>query len=95
MLLIILLVDLRVDANRLLFMNRRPVAYKAQDIGSWFNICRLINAVGIVNNGFLIAFVSEWSKTFLNNSDYKRWIFLIIFEVNKFIPLFYKQHFYT
>jgi len=31
--MIILVIDIRVDAKRMLWLNRRPIAYIAQDIG--------------------------------------------------------------
>ncbi|CAF0724941.1 unnamed protein product [Brachionus calyciflorus] len=78
--LIINLIDIRLDAQRLLWLYRRPIGYKAQDIGTWFNMCRLINIFGIINNGFMVAFTSDWSNNFLNDSNYKRAIFVLIFE---------------
>ena len=79
--LLVLIIDLRIDAQRLLWLYRRPIGYKAQDIGSWFLLCRLLNALGIINNGFLIAYTSNWSKSFLGNSDLNRMYFVVCFEV--------------
>ena len=80
-LLIIFAIDLRVDGLRSLWLYRRPVGYRAQDIGSWLNIIKFLNAVGIINNAFLIAFVSSWSKSdILEDSTQNRLIFVVAFE---------------
>ncbi|XP_052828220.1 anoctamin-7 [Octopus bimaculoides] len=57
-------IDVRVDANRLLWTYRRPLAFISQDIGMWYPILRFINTVGVISNAFLIAFTSHWSETF-------------------------------
>ncbi|XP_045204695.2 anoctamin-4-like isoform X2 [Mercenaria mercenaria] len=58
--LIILFLDKHIDAKRLLWLNRRPVAFIAQDLGMWFGILQFVNLIGVVSNGFLIAFTSAW-----------------------------------
>ncbi|CAN8012322.1 unnamed protein product, partial [Ixodes pacificus] len=70
--------DLRIDANRLLWLNRRPVAFRDDDIGMWFHLFGFINACGVVSNAFLIAFTSTFGKNLKN--DYRRFIFIIAFE---------------
>ncbi|KAK3099640.1 hypothetical protein FSP39_007371 [Pinctada imbricata] len=57
-------VDIRIDANRLLWWFRRPVAFIAQDIGTWQIILQLINFIGVVSNAFLIAFTSNWGSKY-------------------------------
>ncbi|XP_076467993.1 anoctamin-7-like [Babylonia areolata] len=54
------LIDLRVDARRLLWWYRRPMAQIAQDIGMWFNILLFINFVGVISSGFILGFTSTW-----------------------------------
>lgn len=75
---------MRIDATRLLWLYRRPIGHKAQDIGSWFDICRFLNVVGIINNGFMVAFASNWSKVYLSDSLLFKMTFLIAFEVTQF-----------
>ena len=80
---IIAMIDMRVDAFRFLLMFQRPVGYRAQDIGAWFNIIRFLNVVGIITNGFIIGFTSRWSVYFLNGSTSNRLIFVAAFEVRR------------
>ncbi|XP_060551191.1 anoctamin-4-like isoform X4 [Ruditapes philippinarum] len=58
--LVILFLDKHIDAKRLLWLNRRPVAFIAQDLGMWYGILEFVNLIGVVSNGFLIAFTSSW-----------------------------------
>ena len=81
--IIIAMIDMRVDAFRFLLMFQRPVGYRAQDIGAWFNITRFLNVVGIITNGFIIGFTSRWSIYFLNDNNTNRLIFVAAFEVHK------------
>ncbi|XP_038055493.1 anoctamin-4-like isoform X2 [Patiria miniata] len=62
--ILVLLVDIRVDARRMLWMNRRPIAFIAGGIGMWFSILDFLNFAGVVTNAFLIAFTAQWSKDF-------------------------------
>lgn len=36
--MLVLVIDIRVDAKRMLWLNRRPIAYIAQDIGKCFKM---------------------------------------------------------
>lgn len=56
--------DIRIDARRMLWWCRRPIAYIAQDIGMWYGILQFLNMAGVVTNAFLIAFTSAWGKQF-------------------------------
>ncbi|XP_060078280.1 anoctamin-4-like [Ylistrum balloti] len=75
--LVTLLVDIRVDAKRMLWLNRRPIAYIRKDIGRWYSILEFVNTCGVISNGFLIAFTSDWGQQYDFSS--KLWI-VIIFE---------------
>nr|XP_011431270.2 anoctamin-4 isoform X4 [Crassostrea gigas] len=68
------LIDIRIDAKRMLWSNRRPIAYIRQDIGKWFGILNFVNTVGVITNGFLIGFTSTWASSFDLSS--KLWIVL-------------------
>ncbi|RNA37456.1 anoctamin-5-like isoform X1 [Brachionus plicatilis] len=48
--------------------------------GAWFHIIRFLNIAGIVSNAFIIAFTSNWSKSFLNGTLENRLIFVVAFE---------------
>lgn len=70
--LVILFVDKHIDAKRLLWLNRRPVAFIAQDLGMWYGILNFVNLIGVISNGFLIAFTSSWAINY--SVETKLWI---------------------
>ncbi|KAF9968830.1 Anoctamin-7 [Actinomortierella ambigua] len=57
------LIEIRVDAYKLLTQHRRPVSQSAQDIGSWSKILALITHIAVLTNAILIAFQSNWMET--------------------------------
>jgi hypothetical protein len=80
--LIINLIDLRIDGKRLIWLYQKPVGHRAQDIGIWYYICTILNAIGIITNGLIISFTSTWAETGIIKGSYtNRLIFFIIFEV--------------
>ncbi|XP_030836627.1 anoctamin-4 isoform X1 [Strongylocentrotus purpuratus] len=85
----VLLLDIRIDAKRLLWFNRRPVAFIASNIGMWFSILDFINFAGVVSNAFIIAFTAQWGKKY--SSVEKLWIVIgfehIVFAV-KFMIMY-------
>lgn len=72
MALITTALDIRIDAWRLLWIYKRPVAHMAQDIGTWYTILTFMNFCGVVSNAFLVAFTSTWGNSF--NSTEQVWI---------------------
>ncbi|KAG0253841.1 Anoctamin-7 [Mortierella polycephala] len=52
--------EIRVDAYKLLTQHRRPISQAAQDIGSWGSILMLLTHVSVFTNAILIAFQSTW-----------------------------------
>ncbi|XP_059169358.1 anoctamin-7-like isoform X2 [Physella acuta] len=62
--LIVCMIDIRVDAKRLLWLFRRPVALISADIGMWYNILTFLNLLGVLSNAFIIAFTSNWGSQF-------------------------------
>ncbi|XP_064610213.1 anoctamin-4-like isoform X2 [Liolophura sinensis] len=83
--LVTLLIDIRVDARRILWWYRRPVAFIAQDLGMWYSILNFLNIFGVVSNSFLIAFTSSWGSQF--SSYHKLWV-VILFEHIVFVVKF-------
>ncbi|XP_072040866.1 anoctamin-4-like isoform X2 [Amphiura filiformis] len=85
--LLVLLIDIRIDAGRLLWFNQRPVSLIAGNIGMWFTILDFLNFAGVVTNSFLIAFTAEWGRT--KPLTQKLWIIIgfehIVFAVKIFI----------
>ncbi|KAF8945156.1 Anoctamin-7 [Haplosporangium gracile] len=54
------ILEIRVDAYKLLTQHKRPVAQGAQDIGSWGTILMLLTHISVFTNACLIAFQSKW-----------------------------------
>ncbi|KAK3739467.1 hypothetical protein QZH41_007863, partial [Actinostola sp. cb2023] len=54
------ILELRIDAINFVVNFRRPVAQRAQDIGSWLGILQIMSKVAILVNSFVIAFTSEF-----------------------------------
>lgn len=51
------LIHIRISSKSLLTYHRRPLGYKAQNLGNWINICRFLNAAGIANLGELFTLI--------------------------------------
>ncbi|KAF9918176.1 Anoctamin-7 [Lobosporangium transversale] len=56
------ILEIRVDAYKLLTQHRRPISQAAQDIGSWGAIMMLMTHIAVFTNACLIAFQSNWME---------------------------------
>ncbi|KAI8345785.1 calcium-activated chloride channel-domain-containing protein [Mortierella sp. GBAus27b] len=56
------LIDIRMEAYRLLTQYRRPVALRAKDIGMWERVMEFISFTSVITNAAIIAFSSLWIK---------------------------------
>jgi len=54
------ILEMRLDAKKLLVLHRRPVAQKVRDIGIWFDILETLGRIAVIVNAFIIAFTSEF-----------------------------------
>ncbi|EFA04121.2 anoctamin-5 isoform X2 [Tribolium castaneum] len=52
--------EMRLDARKLITFYRRPVSQRVKDIGVWYRILDSIGKLSVVTNGFIIAFTSEF-----------------------------------
>ncbi|XP_051847658.1 anoctamin-7 isoform X1 [Antechinus flavipes] len=52
--------EIRLDAQKFVCQYRRPVAEKAQNIGIWFQILRVLTHLAVLSNALLIAFTSDF-----------------------------------
>ncbi|KAF2364625.1 Anoctamin [Trinorchestia longiramus] len=52
--------EVRLDAKKLLTNYRRPVPQRVKDIGVWFRILDSIGKFAVITNGFIIAFTSNF-----------------------------------
>ncbi|PIO56881.1 hypothetical protein TELCIR_21718, partial [Teladorsagia circumcincta] len=51
--LVIGIIDLRVDALRLLWLNRRPIPMMASGIGIWLPILYFLQYAAVMTNAFI------------------------------------------
>ncbi|KAG8227804.1 hypothetical protein J437_LFUL006218 [Ladona fulva] len=54
------ILEMRLDAKKLLVYFRRPVSQRVKDIGVWLGILDSIGKLAVVTNGFIIAFTSNF-----------------------------------
>lgn len=67
-------VEVKVDAHKVLHFQQRPIPTGAEDIGTWQVIFTLIAGAAVISNGALTCFIMD---TFNGHSDYSRaWFFL-------------------
>ncbi|XP_065175071.1 anoctamin-7-like [Sycon ciliatum] len=52
------IVEIRLDANKLLTQTRRPFADRAEDIGIWYGILDALSTFAVITNGLVIALTS-------------------------------------
>ncbi|KAF9580146.1 Anoctamin-5 [Lunasporangiospora selenospora] len=55
-------IDIRMEAFRLSTQYRRPIAFRAQDIGMWEKIMEFVSFTSVITNAAIIAFSSLWIK---------------------------------
>jgi len=54
------LIEIRIDAINMIKLFRRPVAYKSDGIGVWYDIMVTLTALGVLVNGFVLSITSEF-----------------------------------
>lgn len=54
------ILEMRLDAKKMLTYYRRPVTQRVRDIGVWYRILDSISKLSIIINGFIIAFSSDF-----------------------------------
>eukprot|EP01135_Chromosphaera_perkinsii_P007078 Nk52_evm17s684 gene=Nk52_evmTU17s684 len=81
--------EIRVDAMKLLTKTRRPAAMRAESIGLWEGLLKFIAYAGILTNGALIAFRSNfvallvWDDEGYNRVDYFEGKYAYTFEIGQ------------
>ena len=54
------ILEVRLDAKKLLVQYRRPSAQKVKSIGIWYDIMNMLTKIAVVTNAFIIAVTSEF-----------------------------------
>lgn len=52
--------EMRLDARKILTLHRRPVAQRVKDIGVWYTILDCLGKLSVATNGLIIAFTSDF-----------------------------------
>ncbi|PIC39466.1 hypothetical protein B9Z55_011144 [Caenorhabditis nigoni] len=82
--LIIGFVDMRIDAHRLIWFNRKPIPLITNGIGIWLPILTFLQYCAVFTNAFIVAFTSGFCSTFFADGEYctvqNRLIIVIVFQ---------------
>ncbi|CAB3401722.1 unnamed protein product [Caenorhabditis bovis] len=82
--LIIGLIDIRIDAHRLLWFNRKPIPQISNGIGIWLPILTFLQYCAVFTNAFIVAFTSDFCPKFFKDVMYcsieNRLLIVIIFQ---------------
>ncbi|XP_004717245.2 anoctamin-9 [Echinops telfairi] len=54
------LVEIRLDAIKMVRLQRRLIPRKAKDIGTWLQVLETIGVLAVISNGLVMAFTSEF-----------------------------------
>lgn len=52
--------EIRIDAFKMVAQARRPLSERAEDIGAWFGVLRMLTYAAVVSNAFVIAYTSDY-----------------------------------
>ncbi|OMJ92465.1 hypothetical protein SteCoe_4807 [Stentor coeruleus] len=75
--LVLIIVEIRVDAWKLCTLTRRPFPDTADSIGVWFYIIQIMSVVGAITNIGIIIFTTDVLE--IEESTYK-WLVFMMFE---------------
>lgn len=64
--------EIRLDAFKMVTQARRPLSERAEDIGAWFGILRIITYTAVVSNAFVIAYTSDYIPRMVYKYVYSR-----------------------
>jgi len=54
------ILEIRLDAKKIIVHHRRPIAQKVRSIGVWFDIMETLGRVAVIANAFILAITSEF-----------------------------------
>ncbi|XP_072129228.1 anoctamin-9 isoform X1 [Mobula birostris] len=64
------LFEVRLDARKMLLLQRRPIPRKANDIGIWVKILEAIGVLAVIGNGLVIAITSDFIPRLVYRYEY-------------------------
>eukprot|EP00042_Codosiga_hollandica_P018753 m.55709 g.55709 ORF g.55709 m.55709 type:complete len:749 (+) comp48907_c0_seq1:180-2426(+) len=70
--------DMFIDSRNFVRTARRPIAHRAEDIGTWLSILEFVNMIAVITNGLLITFTSKVGRDFddSHGSNARLWLFI-------------------
>ncbi|CAI5445945.1 unnamed protein product [Caenorhabditis angaria] len=86
--LIIGFVDMRIDAHRLIWFNRKPIPQITTGIGIWLPILTFLQYCAVFTNAFIVAFTSGFCSKFFDDgycNVQNRLLIVIVFQNIVFI----------
>jgi len=66
------IVEVKIDAYKLVKQCRRPIPTKSQGLGTWVHILELFSIISVMNNAALYVFVSDLPSDYFSNDDLTR-----------------------
>ncbi|RNA15794.1 anoctamin-5-like isoform X2, partial [Brachionus plicatilis] len=64
-------IEIRIDAFKILTQYKRPLPKKAQDIGMWHRILSTISNLAVITNGLILAFTSDFIPRLVYKYSYE------------------------
>ncbi|KAF7273724.1 hypothetical protein GWI33_013578, partial [Rhynchophorus ferrugineus] len=84
-------IELRVDASKVIKSYRRPIPSKVAGIGAWFAILQAMTYIGVLTNALIIAFTSNFLEKLISHVGGDQYSFLnqtlSVFNMNDFYIL--------
>ncbi|XP_069757129.1 anoctamin-9 isoform X2 [Narcine bancroftii] len=64
------LFEIRLDARKMLLLQRRPIPRKAKDIGIWVKILEAVGVLAVIGNGLVISITSDFIPQLVYRYEY-------------------------
>ncbi|XP_078270901.1 anoctamin-9-like [Rhinoraja longicauda] len=94
------LFEIRLDARKMLLLQRRPIPRKAKDIGIWVKILEAIGVLAVIGNGLVISITSDFIPRLVYRYEYGPCADehssvdnCLMGYVNNSLSVFYAKHF--
>lgn len=71
-------IEIRVDAFKLLHLQKRAEPKGAEDIGTWYNILEIMATCGVITNSLLVVFTA--SALFGTYETKQKWVAFVLME---------------
>jgi len=72
------IIEIRVDAFKLICVHRRPDPLGAEDIGTWHSILEVMAATSVVTNGLIVCFTASSLVSYFGLESHRLVLFVLI-----------------